>query len=194
MVIIPAASVKHMGLFPDALREFVLGGICHFCYLKKKKMNPPPEIQGKYVCVSAWVFLFQLRVNGHSVSNQEENFGPAERVSLSRRSLAICKHFWIYSGTWALPSLDDVFLIPCIVQILSQVAGTLQINLLIFRNYQALVIVFSSFVKVTLTHTASCYSQIFTATSSFQTASPSLSLSVLHRISPRKGETPRNDH
>lgn len=109
------------------------------------------------------------------MSNQAENFGPAERVSLFRCSLATCKHFWVSSGMWALPSLEDVCLIPCIVQIFLQVAGMLQINLLILQNHQPLVILFSSFVNATSALTASCCSQIFTVTSSFQTASSSLS-------------------
>lgn len=70
----------------------------------------------------------------------------------------------------------------------------LQRNLLILQNHQPLVILFSSFVNVTPTRTASCYAQIFAVTSSFQTASSSLSLNVLHHISPRKREISRNDH
>lgn len=176
--------------FPNTLGEVALGGISHFFDLKKKSSTWDP---GKR-CLFLAGFFFQLRLNRHPVSNQAENFGPAERVSLFRCTLAICRHFWISSGVWALPSLDDVFLIPCIVQIFSQVASMLQINLLILRNHQPLVILFSSFVTVTPAHSASCYSQIFTVTSSFQTASSSLSLSVLHHISPRKRETSQNDH
>jgi len=43
MVIIPAASVKHTILFPNALGELALGGISHFFHLEKK-------IQEKGIC------------------------------------------------------------------------------------------------------------------------------------------------
>lgn len=187
MVFTPAASVKYTALFSRYPgRVLTWWNLSFFPSRKKKSSTWDP---GKR-CLFLVGFFFQL----HPVSNQAENFGPAEWVSLFRCSLAICKHFWISSGMWALLSLDDVFLIPCIVQIFLQVAGMLQINLLILRNHEPLVILFSSFVNVTPTCTASCYSQIFTVTSSFQTAPSSLSLNVLHHISPRKRETSRNDH
>lgn len=103
----------------------------------------------KKVFLSSWISLFQLKLSRHPVSKQAENFGPAAQILLFRCSLAICKHFWISSGMWALSSLDVFFLNPCIVQMLLQVAGMLQINLLILQNHQPLVIVFSSFVNVT---------------------------------------------
>lgn len=59
---------------------------------------------------------------------------------------ALLNIFWhvssLFSGCF-------FFLNPCIVQMLLQVAGMLQINLLILQNHQPLVIVFSSFVNVT---------------------------------------------
>lgn len=148
IVIIPAASVKHTILFPDTLREFALGGISPFFSIWKE--NKIFHLRSrKKVFLSSWISLFQLKLNRHPVSNQAENFGPAAQFILFRCLLAICKHFWISSGMWALSSLDEVFLNPCFVQMLLQVAGMLQIKLLIFQNHQPLVIVFSSFVNVT---------------------------------------------
>lgn len=63
----------------------------------------------KKVFLSSWISLFQLKLSRHPVSKQAENFGPAAQILLFRCSLAICKHFWISSGMWALSSLDVFF-------------------------------------------------------------------------------------
>lgn len=76
----------------------------------------------------------------------------------------------ISSGMWALPPLEGIPLIPCIVQMFLQVASMLKITLLILQNQHPLVILFSSFVNITHTPTTYCCFHIFTFTTSFQIA------------------------